>query len=121
MTLRTLGRLAACFALAASSALMAQEPRHGGTAVAALGSDPAGLNPNVTVGVPDVFAGCILYDGLVRFAEGFKIVPSLAQSWTISPDALTYTFKLHKANWHDGKPLTSEDVKFTFLEVSSKY
>jgi peptide/nickel transport system substrate-binding protein len=114
-------RLAACAALLASTSLMAQEPRHGGTAVAALGSDPAGLNPNITVGVPDVFAGCILYDGLVRFAEGFKIVPGLAQSWTISPDALTYTFKLHKASWHDGKPLTSEDVKFTFLEVSTKY
>src|SRR4051812_25062231 len=99
----------------------AEQPRYGGTAIAALGSDPATLNPDITVGVPDVFAGCILYDGLVRFAEGFKIVPSLAKSWTISPDALTYTFQLNKANWHDGKPLTSEDVKFTLLEVSSKF
>ncbi|MCX7160344.1 MAG: ABC transporter substrate-binding protein, partial [Proteobacteria bacterium] len=57
----------------------------------------------------------------MRFAEGFKIVPSLAKSWAISPDALTYTFQLNKASWHDGKPLTSEDVKFTLLEVSSKY
>ena len=121
MILTTIGRLAACAALVASTALLAQEPRHGGTAVAALGSDPAGLNPNITVGVPDVFTGCILYDGLVRFAEGFRIVPSLAKSWTISPDALTYTFQLNKASWHDGKPLTSEDVKFTLLEVSSKY
>ena len=115
-----LARLAAAALIAATSA-WAQEPRHGGTAVVALGSDPAGLNPDITVGVPDVFTGCILYDGLVRFAEGFKIVPSLARSWTISPDALTYTFQLNKASWHDGKPLTSEDVKFTLLEVSSKY
>ena len=92
-----LARLAAAALIAATSA-WAQEPRHGGTAVVALGSDPAGLNPDITVGVPDVFTGCILYDGLVRFAEGFKIVPSLARSWTISPDALTYTFQLNKAS-----------------------
>src|SRR5471032_2487333 len=121
MLLRTL----ACCALLASAFAHAQapaeQPQYGGTAVAALGSDPAGLNPNITVGVPDVFAGCILYDGLVRFAEGFRIAPALAKSWTISPDALTYTFQLNKASWHDGKPVTSDDVKFTFLEVSTKY
>jgi peptide/nickel transport system substrate-binding protein len=125
MILGTVSRLAACAALLGSAALCAQgtaeQPQYGGTAVAALGSDPAALNPDITVGAPDVFAGCILYDGLVRFAEGFRIVPSLAKSWTISPDALTYTFQLNKANWTDGKPLTSEDVKFTLLEVSSKF
>ena len=67
MLLRTL----ACVTLFASTTLHAQapaqfsneQPRYGGTAVAALGADPAALNPNITVGVPDVFAGCILYDG----------------------------------------------------------
>ena len=63
----------------------------------------------------------MLYDGLVRFAEGFRIVPSLAKSWEIAPDGLTYTFHLVAASWSDGKPVTSEDVKFTLLEVSSKY
>ena len=70
-------RIAASAGLLAAGAAFAQgaaeQPRYGGTAIAALGSDPGGLNPNITVGVPDVFAGCILYDGLVRFAEGFKI------------------------------------------------
>ena len=59
-----------------------------------VGADPATLNPNVTVGVPDVLTGCMLYDGLVRFAEGFRIVPSLAKSWEIAQDGLTYTFHL---------------------------
>src|SRR6476469_3271478 len=107
--------------LAATSGVSAEEPRRGGTAIAVIGADPAILNPDVTVGAPDILTGCMLYDGLVRFAEGFRIVPSLAKSWEIAPDSLTYTFHLNPATWSDGKPVTSEDVKFTLLEVSSKF
>jgi peptide/nickel transport system substrate-binding protein len=107
--------------LAASAAIAAEEPRHGGTAIIVIGADPAILNPNVTVGAPDLLTGCLLYDGLVRFAAGFHIVPSLAKSWEITPDGLTYTFHLNAASWSDGKAVTSQDVKFTLLEVSSKY
>lgn len=47
--------------------------------------------------------------------------PSLAESWTVSADGLTYTFSLVKnAKWHDGVPFTSADVKFTFQELTSK-
>lgn len=116
-----LGASALALLLTPSADLSAQEPRHGGTAIAVVGADPATLNPNVSVGVPDVLTGCMLYDGLVRFAEGFRIVPSLAKSWEIASDGLTYTFHLNPANWSDGKPMTSEDVKFTLLEVSSKF
>ena len=48
--------------------------------------------------MPDVFTGCILYDALVRFGKDFEIVPNLAKSWEISPDGLTYTFHLEKAD-----------------------
>src|SRR5262245_12250968 len=63
----------------------------------------------------------MLYDGLVRCAEGFRIVPSLAKGWEIGTDDLTYTFHLVAANWSDGKPLTSDDVKYSLLVVGSKY
>lgn len=96
-------------------------PRRGGTVVAVLGSDPSVLNPDVSVGVPDLFVGCLLYDGLVRFAKGFEIVPGLARSWEISEDGLTYTLHLADARWQDGEPFTSEDVRFTLLEVSRRY
>jgi len=120
---RALGLIAASIVLWASAGLAAEagEPRRGGSAIVVIGADPAILNPNVTVGVPDVLTGCMLYDGLVRFAEGFRIVPSLAKRWEIGADGLTYTFHLVNASWSDGKPLTSEDVKYTLLEVSSKY
>lgn len=96
-------------------------PQQGGTVVAVLGTDPSVTNPDVSVGVPDLFVGCLLYDGLVRFAKGFEIVPALAKSWEISADGLTYTLHLEEANWHDGEPFTSDDVRFTLLEVSRRY
>ncbi|MDR1702512.1 MAG: ABC transporter substrate-binding protein [Sporomusaceae bacterium] len=56
----------------------------------------------------------LIFSGLVRFDEKNEPVPDLAQSWEVSEDLLTYTFKLNKnAKWHDGKPFTAEDVKFT--------
>jgi peptide/nickel transport system substrate-binding protein len=105
----------------ASTAGLAETPKKGGTAIMALGAEPASLSPDTTNSVPDVDASCLIYDGLVRFAPGFKIVPGLAKSWTISPDGLTYTFDMEAANWQDGKPVTSDDVKFTLLEISSKF
>ena len=99
----------------------AEEPRRGGTAIVVIGADPAILNPDVTVGAPDVLTGCMLYDGLVRFAEGFQIVPSLASRGRSRPTASPTPSTSSAATWSDGKPVTSEDVKFTLLEVSSKF
>jgi peptide/nickel transport system substrate-binding protein len=113
--------LAAASLLTMTSPAAAQTPKHGGTAVMVLGTDPTSLSPDTTASVPDVAAGCLIYDALVRFKTGFEIIPSLAKSWTISPDGLTYSFELENANWHDGKPVTSDDVKFTLEEISSKY
>jgi peptide/nickel transport system substrate-binding protein len=109
------------FAALAAPCFAEETPRPGGTAIAVLGADPVVLNPDISVGVPDIFAGCAIYDALVRFGEGFKIVPGLAKSWEIAPDGLSYTFHLETASFSDGKPITSDDVKFTLLEVSSKF
>ena len=125
---RRAGLLTMAGALALAGALTmtaadagAQTPKRGGTAVMVLGTDPLSLSPNTTNSVPDVAASCLIYDGLVRFKPGFEIVPGLAKSWDISSDGLVYKFQLEAARWHDGKPVTSEDVKFTLEEVSSKY
>ena len=96
-------------------------PKRGGTAILALGADPATLNPDITVNNNDALIGCMIYEGMVRHAQGFKVVPALAKSWDISEDGLTYKMNLEQALWQDGKPVTSDDVKFTLLEVSSKY
>ncbi len=54
-------------------------------------------------------------EGLTKFNPDFTVGPGLAERWTVSDDALTYTFVLRQGvKWHDGQPLTAEDVKFTF-------
>jgi peptide/nickel transport system substrate-binding protein len=55
-----------------------------------------------------------LFEGLTRINESGEVEPDLAESWTISPDGLTYTFKLHTGvKFHDGADFTAEDVKFS--------
>jgi len=59
------------------------------------------------------------YDYLVGTSEAGKLEPErgLALSWTASPDAKVYTFTLRQGvTWHDGKPLTADDVVFSFKE-----
>ena len=56
-----------------------------------------------------------IHDALVRPLPGQKMGPSLAESWTESPDGLVYEFKLRRGlKFHNGDPLTAEDVKFSF-------
>jgi peptide/nickel transport system substrate-binding protein len=56
-----------------------------------------------------------LHDALVKHLPGRTFAPSLAESYEIAPDSKSATFKLRaNAKFHDGQPVTSEDVKFTF-------
>jgi peptide/nickel transport system substrate-binding protein len=63
-----------------------------------------------------------MYSYLVKYdsSQGGKIVGDLAESWTISPDGLIYTFKLQEGvKFHDGSSLTSVDVKATFERIAN--
>lgn len=95
-------------------------PQYGGTMLMVLPQEPGTVNPAISNLVPDMTVGCQIYQSMVDLDGGFRPKPVLAKSWTVSPDALTYTFDLFEAKWHDGKPFTSADVKFSLLEVSSK-
>ncbi|ADG82094.1 ABC transporter substrate-binding protein [Thermincola potens] len=56
----------------------------------------------------------LIFTGLTKFNEKNEVIPDLAESWSISSDGLTYTFKLRKdVKWHDGQPFNAGDVKFT--------
>lgn len=56
----------------------------------------------------------VAYDGLVRYDREWKeIIPNLAESWEVSEDSRTFTFKLRDGlKWNNGKPFTSADIAF---------
>ncbi len=59
-----------------------------------------------------------VFDVLVRVDKtGTKLEPGLAESWTISDDGLTYTFKIRDAKFSDGSPITAGDAAFSLLRI----
>jgi|TARA_B100001964_G_C14200548_1_gene585549 peptide/nickel transport system substrate-binding protein len=63
-----------------------------------------------------------IYDGLLEYNFDLSPRPCLAESWDISPDGLTVTFKIRKGvKFHDGHPMTSEDVRYSIMDVLIKY
>ncbi len=106
------------------SAALAQggDPVNGGSIVVAVSADPGGLNPAVTTqGGVHLICGSI-FSGLVAHDFDLNPVPDLAESWEVSPDGQTYTFHLAPAAvFHDGVPVTAEDVRFTFEQMLLKY
>jgi peptide/nickel transport system substrate-binding protein len=73
--------------------------------------DPSSAPPQITP-FGTIYA---IHDALARPMPNQKIGASLAESWTESPDGLMYEFKLRRGlKFHNGDPLTAEDVKFSF-------
>ena len=62
----------------------------------------------------------MVYEGLVRYGDNGKIEPALAESWDISEDGKTYTFKLRKAKFSDDSDFNAENVKRNFDTVFSE-
>lgn len=78
--------------------------------------EPPGLDP--TTGSASAIAEITMYnlfEGLTKVTENGEVRPLLAQSWTISEDRLTYTFKLRSGvKFHDGSDFDASDVKWMF-------
>ena len=73
--------------------------------------DPAEMDGGLT----GFFYFYALHDALVKPLPGNALAPCLAESWSVSPDGLTYEFVLRRGvRFHNGDPLTAEDVKFSF-------
>jgi len=99
-----------------------EKPKYGGTFIVGAGSDPTTLNLATTYNIMDTLAVSSVYSLLVKLDDELNPRPDLAESWKVSDDGLTYTFNLvRNATWHDGRPFTSSDVKFTFSDVLLKH
>lgn len=88
--------------------------KSGGTLTSVLHSDPTGLVLAFPSNGPAQLVASKIYEGLVSYSRDLKPQPSLARSWTVSPDGLRYEFKLRTGvKWSDGAPFSSEDVVFS--------
>lgn len=82
-------------------------------------SMPANLDPRIGTDAQSEDIDGLLFDGLVQRGANMNLAPDLAQSWE-TPDPLTYVFHLrHGVKFHDGRPLTSADVKYTLDSIIS--
>lgn len=100
---------------AAGAAAAPGAPRRGGVLKAAFSADPAGFDP---VRGPSGMSHVVIeqvYSTLMALDPDANPYPELAESYEVSDDGLTYTFKLRPGvKFHNGDELTAEDVKFTF-------
>ncbi|RKP47988.1 ABC transporter substrate-binding protein [Cohnella endophytica] len=104
-------------AQASPSASGSSQPKDGGNLIIAVGADPVILNPNYAGDRVSLTIDQSLYAPLFQVNNGVKTF-YLADSLTPSADNLTYTLKLKSGlTWHDGQPLTADDVVFTFDKI----
>ena len=79
--------------------------------------EPKTLDPHGVSGTWENFIVGDAFMGLLTDAADAKPVPGAAESWTISDDGLTYTFKLRDHKWSDGTPVTAEDFVYSWRRV----
>ena len=102
--------------------LRAEEPKKGGTLVMAIQQTPRHLNPAVQSGTATGVPGTQLFAAPLRYDDGWTPQPYLAKSWTVAEDGLSVTLNLVEgATFHDGKPITSEDVAFSVETVKAHH
>jgi peptide/nickel transport system substrate-binding protein len=101
---------------------LAAEGKPGGTLVVALNHAPRHFNGAVQSGIATMFSSSQLFASPIFMDKDWKPQPYLAESWDISKDGLTVILKLVKnATFHDGKPITSEDVAFSIMTIKANH
>lgn len=96
-------------------------PNFGGSLTEGLVGTPKHINPLLAQSNDaDKDLSSLVYAGLVKYDGQGKTENDLAESYQVSDDGLTYTFKLREGLlWHDGKALTAKDVVFTILTAQN--
>jgi peptide/nickel transport system substrate-binding protein len=112
--------LVALLALTAAPGVRAQEQPAGKlTFTVGIINDVDSLNPFIGILAETYEVWALMYDYLVGYSQkDFSPVPGLAESWQVSDDELTWTYKIHQGvKWSDGQPLTARDAAYTFNRI----
>ena len=109
------------FMLSGSALAQTPEPVMGGSSRMSLADqDVQSFDPPAPVDNMSIWTMLLIYDQLVRVdADGTAIEPGLAESWSANDDGHRYTFKLRDANFHDGTPVTADDVAFSLMRAKN--
>ncbi len=102
--------------------LMLAEGKPGGTLIISAGQVPRHFNGSVQSGFATAMISTQIFASPLRYDDKWNPQPYLAESWEVSADGLTVTLNLVKgATFHDGKPITSEDVAFSIMTIKKNH
>lgn len=97
---------------------MVYNPERGGTLTEGILGSPRFVNPILAISDTDKDLSTLVYAGLMKKTPSGEIVPDMAESYTVSPDGLTYSFTIKAdAKFQDKTPLTASDVVFTIEHI----
>jgi peptide/nickel transport system substrate-binding protein len=120
-SLLVLGLAALLVVLGLATPLTAQAPRRGGILSAMLIENPPGFSIHESATIASVwpvapcFSNLVIFDPLKQVDTAETVIPELAEKWSWQDNYRNLVFFLRRdVKWHDGKPFTSRDVKYTF-------
>jgi peptide/nickel transport system substrate-binding protein len=108
---------AAAAAVSPTLAPAPQAGKRGGTLVVARAGEVTNLDPQKVPAFTSHRVFELVYSRLTSLTPDLAVQPDLAESWAVSSDGRTFTFKLRSAKFHNGDPVTAADVKFTFDRI----
>jgi peptide/nickel transport system substrate-binding protein len=120
--LRRIGTVATILVAASLTAVAQETPRKGGTLIYALTNEPPHLNIAITTDLNAQQSATNIFSQLIRVEKDGTLTGDLAESWDTAPDGMSYTFRIRRnIQWHDGKPLKAEDIRWALTEINMKY
>lgn len=104
----------------ANAAISVVVPSHGGSLIEGGLGPVRFVNPLLALSQADEDMSALVFSGLMRALPDGSLVPDIAESYTVSDDGLTYTFRIRPdASFHDGTRLTSADVLYTVQQAQN--
>lgn len=101
-----------------NESVLVPSPARGGSLTEGILGSPRFINPILAASDADRDVTALTYSGLLRATPDGGYEPNLAQSYEVSQDGVSYTFVLREdASFHDGKPVTADDVVFTIEKI----